>query len=86
MILTGAFVAPFMEGAGFRGYFQVALEREFRGAVAVTVSSLMFAFAHFASRSRVAQAFGVLSGGCRVWLDRVSHQLYASGHSAPYDR
>jgi membrane protease YdiL (CAAX protease family) len=48
MILMGSLVAPFMEEAGFRGYFQVALEREFRGAVAVTVSSLVFAFAHFA--------------------------------------
>jgi hypothetical protein len=48
MILMGSLVAPFMEEAGFRGYFQVALEREFRGTVAVTVSSLVFAFAHFA--------------------------------------
>src|SRR4029077_2262731 len=48
MILMGSLVAPFMEEAGFRGYFQVALEREFRGSVAVTVSSLVFAFAHFA--------------------------------------
>jgi hypothetical protein len=37
-----------MEEAGFRGYFQVALEREFRGSVAVAVSSLVFALAHFA--------------------------------------
>lgn len=48
MILMGSLVAPFIEEAGFRGYFQVALEREFRGSVAVTVSSLVFAFAHFA--------------------------------------
>ena len=48
MILMGSLVAPFMEEAGFRGYFQVALEREFRGSVAVTVSSLVFALAHFA--------------------------------------
>ena len=47
MILMGSVVAPFMEEAGFRGYFQVALEREFRGSLAVTVSSLLFAFAHF---------------------------------------
>jgi membrane protease YdiL (CAAX protease family) len=47
MILMGSLVAPFMEEAGFRGYFQVALEREFRGSIAVTVSSLGFAFAHF---------------------------------------
>jgi membrane protease YdiL (CAAX protease family) len=48
MILMGSLVAPFMEEAGFRGYFQVALEREFRGSVAVIVSSLGFALAHFA--------------------------------------
>ena len=48
MIIMGSLVAPMMEEAGFRGYFQVALEREFRGAVAVTVSSLVFALAHFA--------------------------------------
>jgi membrane protease YdiL (CAAX protease family) len=48
MILMGSLVAPFMEEAGFRGYFQVALEREFHGSVAVTVSSLGFALAHFA--------------------------------------
>ena len=48
MVLMGSLVAPFMEEAGFRGYFQVALEREFRGAVAVTVSALGFACAHFA--------------------------------------
>lgn len=48
MILMGSLVAPFMEEAGFRGYFQGALEREFRGPVAVAVSSLVFALAHFA--------------------------------------
>jgi membrane protease YdiL (CAAX protease family) len=48
MIIMGSLVAPMMEEAGFRGYFQVALEREFRGSVAVTVSSLVFALAHFA--------------------------------------
>ena len=48
MILMGSLVAPFMEEAGFRGYLQVALEREFHGSVAVIVSSLGFALAHFA--------------------------------------
>ncbi|HYW97712.1 MAG TPA: type II CAAX endopeptidase family protein [Candidatus Elarobacter sp.] len=48
MTLMGSLVAPFMEEAGFRGYFQVALERELRGPVAVMVSSLVFAFAHYA--------------------------------------
>jgi membrane protease YdiL (CAAX protease family) len=48
MILMGSLVAPLMEEAGFRGYFQVALEHEFRGPVAVMVSSLVFALAHYA--------------------------------------
>ena len=48
MILMGSLVAPLMEEAGFRGYFQVALEHAFRGPVAVMVSSLVFALAHYA--------------------------------------
>jgi membrane protease YdiL (CAAX protease family) len=47
MIITGSLVAPMMEEAGFRGYFQVALEQEFRGVVAVSVSAFVFALAHF---------------------------------------
>ena len=47
MIMMGSLVSPFMEEAGFRGYFQVALEREFRGTVAVVASSLVFALAHY---------------------------------------
>jgi len=35
-----------MEEAGFRGYFQVALEREFRAPLAVVISSVLFALAH----------------------------------------
>jgi membrane protease YdiL (CAAX protease family) len=46
MILMGSLVAPFMEEASFRGYFLVALEREFRGAAAVAISSVVFALAH----------------------------------------
>jgi membrane protease YdiL (CAAX protease family) len=46
MILMGSLVSPLMEEAGFRGYFQVALEREFRGPVAVVISSVLFALAH----------------------------------------
>jgi membrane protease YdiL (CAAX protease family) len=46
MILMGSLVSPLMEEAGFRGYFQVALEREFRGPVAVAISSVLFALAH----------------------------------------
>jgi membrane protease YdiL (CAAX protease family) len=46
MIMMGSFVAPLMEEAGFRGYFQVALEREFRAPVAVVIASVLFALAH----------------------------------------
>jgi membrane protease YdiL (CAAX protease family) len=86
MILMDSLVAPFMEEAGFRGYFQVALEREFHGSVAVIVSSLGFALAHFAHgilwpKLLVYFLVGVAFGG-----DGVSRQLYASGHSASHDR
>jgi membrane protease YdiL (CAAX protease family) len=47
MTLMGSLVSPFMEEAGFRGYFQVSLEREFRAPIAVIVSALVFALAHF---------------------------------------
>jgi len=46
MILMGSLVAPLMEEAGFRGYFQVALECEYRGPVAIVISSIVFALAH----------------------------------------
>jgi membrane protease YdiL (CAAX protease family) len=46
MILMGSLVSPLMEEAGFRGYFQGALEREFRGPTAVVISSALFALAH----------------------------------------
>jgi len=46
MIVMGSLVAPLMEEAGFRGYFQVALEQEFRAPVAIAVSSFVFTLAH----------------------------------------
>ena len=46
MILMGSLVSPFMEEAGFRGYFQVALERELRAPLAILISSVVFALAH----------------------------------------
>ncbi len=46
MIVMGSMVSPLMEEAGFRGYFQVALERQFRAPVAIVISSLVFALAH----------------------------------------
>ena len=48
MILMGSMGAPFMEEASIRGYLLVALERESRGPVAVMISSVVFALAHFA--------------------------------------
>jgi hypothetical protein len=45
-ILVGSLVSPLMEEAGFRGYLQVALERDFNIPVAVLLSSLFFALAH----------------------------------------
>lgn len=48
MILMASMVAPLMEEASIRGYLQVALEREFRGPVAVMISSAVFVVAHFA--------------------------------------
>jgi membrane protease YdiL (CAAX protease family) len=46
MILMGSLVSPLMEEAGFRGYFQVALEREVRAPLAVVICSVVFALAH----------------------------------------
>jgi Type II CAAX prenyl endopeptidase Rce1-like len=39
-------VSPLSEEAGFRGYLQVSLERDFSGVVAVLVSSVFFALVH----------------------------------------
>lgn len=46
MILMGSLVAPLMEEAGFRGYFQVALEREVNASAAIVIASLLFSLAH----------------------------------------
>ena len=46
-IMMGSLVAPFMEEAAFRGYFQVVLEKEFQGTIAVAISSLGFSLAQF---------------------------------------
>jgi membrane protease YdiL (CAAX protease family) len=46
MLIMSSLVSPLSEEAGFRGYLQVALEREFGGIVAVVVSSVLFALAH----------------------------------------
>jgi membrane protease YdiL (CAAX protease family) len=46
MAIMGSMVSPITEEAGFRGYFQVALEREFQPALAITLSSMLFAIPH----------------------------------------
>ena len=46
-IIAGAsLVAPIIEESAVRGYLQTTLEREFRPATAVMISSLIFALAH----------------------------------------
>jgi membrane protease YdiL (CAAX protease family) len=45
-IVMGSLVSPLTEEAAFRGYGQVLLERRFRPAVAVALSSLLFALYH----------------------------------------
>ncbi len=45
-LAMASLAAPFSEEPAFRGYCQVILEREFRGPVAVVISSILFALAH----------------------------------------
>lgn len=45
-ILMASLVSPITEEAGFRGYCQVILEREFAAPIAVLISSILFALAH----------------------------------------
>jgi membrane protease YdiL (CAAX protease family) len=44
--VMGSLMAPFTEEAGFRGYCQSILERNFNAPLAVAISSVFFAFAH----------------------------------------
>lgn len=46
MLIMGSLVSPFSEEAGFRGYSQLMLERDFRPATAVIIASVFFALAH----------------------------------------
>jgi membrane protease YdiL (CAAX protease family) len=46
ILLTASLAAPLSEEAAFRGYFQVPMERQFSGPVAVVMSSTLFALAH----------------------------------------
>jgi membrane protease YdiL (CAAX protease family) len=45
--VMASLVSPITEESGFRGYCQVILEGEFRGVVAILISSVLFALAHF---------------------------------------
>lgn len=46
VVVMASLVSPITEESGFRGYCQVILEGEFRGVVAVLISSVLFALAH----------------------------------------
>jgi membrane protease YdiL (CAAX protease family) len=45
-LAMASLVSPIVEEAGFRGYGQQILEREFSGAAAVFISSVLFMLAH----------------------------------------
>src|SRR5205085_10012989 len=45
-LIMGSLVSPLTEEAAFRGYCQVMLERRFRGATAIAISSVFFALWH----------------------------------------
>lgn len=45
-LVMASLVSPITEESAFRGYCQMILEGEFRGAVAVLISSILFALAH----------------------------------------
>jgi membrane protease YdiL (CAAX protease family) len=46
MMVMGSLVSPFSEEAGFRGYSQLMLERDFRPAAAAVIASVFFAIGH----------------------------------------
>lgn len=53
VLLMAAVVGAVVEEAGFRGYFQVALEREFRGPAAIVISALVMSPTHGLSQGFV---------------------------------
>jgi membrane protease YdiL (CAAX protease family) len=46
LAVMGSLVSPLSEEAGFRGYYQSMLERDFRGPIAIAISSAFFALGH----------------------------------------
>jgi membrane protease YdiL (CAAX protease family) len=46
VLVMSSLVSSLVEEAGFRGYFQVALERDLRGPIAIIIMSLVIAPAH----------------------------------------
>ena len=53
VLIMAAVVGAVVEEAGFRGYFQVALEREFRAPLAIMISALVMSPAHGLSQGFV---------------------------------
>ena len=53
VLIMAAVVGAVVEEAGFRGYFQVALEREFRAPLAIVISALVMSPAHGLSQGFV---------------------------------
>ncbi len=47
VLMMASLAAPFSEEAAFRGYAQSILERHYPAVVAIVISSLLFALAHF---------------------------------------
>ena len=53
VLVMSSLVSSLAEEAGFRGYFQVALERDLRGPIAIVIMSLVIAPAHALSQGFV---------------------------------
>jgi len=67
IVLVGAMaslVSPLTEEAAFRGYCLTILQRRFSGVNAVTISSLLFAFAHL-TQVGIPDDADQCSGACR---------------------
>jgi membrane protease YdiL (CAAX protease family) len=76
VLVMASLVSPITEESGFRGYCQVILEGEFRGVVAVLISSVLFALAHLTqgfswSKLLVYFLFGVMLGAMAYLTDSI---------------
>ena len=79
-IVMGSLVAPLLEEAASRGYFQVILENEFRAPVAVVISSALFCVGALNTGLLLAKASCLLSGRRGVWFNRLLHQFDPPKH------